>query len=719
MAPVVRVLLLPFLFLIGSSAHSSDDTIQRILDLLVTLQGKVTRKGSREDAIWAQSDAYCKQTQATLTKSIDDAKARIPELKAVITQLTTQQAEADSTKAQVTKDISDAKAALASAQELRTSEAKAYQALLKKNQDTLESLQQGARAVEQNRTGQFLQTKHAAVLRHLIDASDLRPHDRDILATIFVSDDLANTGTFSTEPELVPVLQTLKLSVTQDTEAAREHEQEAIATYNAMTKAKDAQISALAAQLQVKYTRLGELGSDIVNLQTDLDALMKRQYDDSAFLNDLQQSCAKKEKESTSRSTLRQQELETIAKANAVLHDLLASDSSAKIADFTQQVSFLQVADAASDDFEGRLAKDVDEIEESSTVTETPSDEERLALLAFAVRSKLVNLTAVTPMVDQMVSVLKQAEKMDKQKLIQCKAGLNQSNASLQDQKEKSQDVAALLAEHEDKIASAKREIETIQSSIKELDQRVNETRRIRQAENQESVDQLSENEQTLRLLAVAKERLRRYFDVKRAAIAGLTQLKERRRASAAAVAVASEHLRLAREKESVLEAVPQFLQAEAQNHRLRRHLRSTSLSLESESLHKDKGSSFNQDQKIILKALSDLADKFKIEAKEIADDEELAQKFYEKSTKDAADLRTSEVAFLAEKQNVVAAMEARGEDVKRQLSDENQERSAVVTYFKVVQDDCNSFMSSYKARGAARAAQLQALQQAKATIGA
>jgi chromosome segregation ATPase len=718
MALLLHVLLLPFLFLSQSSAHSSDDTIQRILDLLVTMQGKVTRKGSREDAIWAQSDAYCKQTQASLTKSIEDAKARIPELKAVIAQLTTQQAEADSNKAQVMKDISDAKAALTTAQELRANEAKAYEALLKKNQDTLASLQQGLKAVEQNRTGLFLQTKAATVLRNLIDASELRPHDRDVLSTVFISDDLTNADTFAADPAVVPVLQTIKESVLQDIEAARLHEQEAIATYNAMTKAKDAQISALAAQLQVKYTRLGELGSDIVNLQTDLDALMKRQDDDSAFLQDLQQSCAKKEKESSSRSTLRQQELETIAKANAALHDILESDLSAKIADSTQQISFLQVADA-SDEFEGRLQKDADEIEASSSVTETPSDEERLALLAYAVRSKLVNLTAVTPMVDQMVSLLKQAEQMDKQKMIQCKAGLNQSNVSLQDQRQKSQDVVALLAEHEDKITSAKREIESIQSAIKDLDERVNETRNIRQAENQESVNQLAENEQTLRLLALAKERLRRYFDTKRAAIAGLTQLNERRRASAAAVAVASEHLRLAREKETVLEVAPQFLQAEAQNHRLRRHLRSFSLLLEDESLHKDTGFSFDQDEKTILQALSDLADNFKIEAKEIADDEDITQKLYEKATKDASDLRTSQVAFLAEKQNVVASMEARGQDLKRQLSDDNQESNAALTYLKVVQDDCNSFMSSYKARGAARAAQLQALQQAKATIGA
>jgi chromosome segregation ATPase len=719
MALLLHVLLLPFLFLSRSSAHSSDDTIQRILDLLVTMQGKVTRKGSREDAIWAQSDAYCKQTQATLTKSIEDAKARIPELKAVIAQLTTQQAEADSNKAQVMKDISDAKVALTTAQELRVNEAKAYEALLKKNQDTLASLQQGLKAVEQNRTGLFLQTKAATVLRNLIDSSELRPHDRDVLSTVFISDDLTNADTLTADPAVVPVLQTIKESVLQDIEAARLHEQEAIATYNAMTKAKDAQISALAAQLQVKYTRLGELGSDIVNLQTDLDALMKRQDDDSAFLQDLQQSCAKKEKESSSRSTLRQQELETIAKANAALHDILESDLSVKIADSTQQISFLQVTDDASDEFEGRLQKDADEIEASSSVTETPSDEERLALLAYAVRSKLVNLTAVTPMVDQMVSVLKQAEQMDKQKMIQCKAGLNQSNVSLQDQRQKSQDVVALLAEHEDKIMSAKREIESIQSAIKDLDERVNETRNIRQAENQESVNQLSENEQTLRLLALAKERLRRYFDVKRAAIAGLTQLNERRRASAAAVAVASEHLRLAREKETVLEVAPQFLQAEAQNHRLRRHLRSSSLSFEDESLHKDTGFSFDKDEKTILQALSDLADNFQIEAKEIADDEDITQKLYEKATKDAGDLRTSQVAFLAEKQNVVAAMEARGQDLKRQLSDDNQESNAALTYLKVVQDDCNSFMSSYKARGTARAAQLQALQQAKATIGA
>merc|ERR1719392_664374 len=74
-------------------------------------------------------------------------------------------------------------------------------------------------------------------------------------------------------------------------------EKEAIASFDAMSKAKAKEIQALTDEIESKTVRHGEAKVELVNLKADLSDTQEALLEDKKFLAEMDKSCATKEAE--------------------------------------------------------------------------------------------------------------------------------------------------------------------------------------------------------------------------------------------------------------------------------------------------------------------------------------------------------------------------------------------------------------------------------------
>merc|ERR1712151_66487 len=123
-------------------------------------------------------------------------------------------------------------------------------------------------------------------------------------------------------------------------------ENDAIATYDQLMKAKTAEVEALTASIGDKTQRIGDLGVKIVGLKQDLSDSEESLLEDKKFLAELEKGCATKEKEWSEICRLRSEELLALADTIKLLNDDDALELFKKT--LPGSASFMQLAETTS-----------------------------------------------------------------------------------------------------------------------------------------------------------------------------------------------------------------------------------------------------------------------------------------------------------------------------------------------------------------------------------
>merc|ERR1740121_3304445 len=175
---------------------------------------------------------------------------------------------------------------------IREKEAAAF-AAHKAEQDTnIASINKAVTALEKGMAGGFLQTKAAQVLKLAIAKQDmLEGYRQDIVA--FLSGTQSN-GYAPASGQITGILKELGETMSKNLADVTADENEAIATYEGLMKAKKKESGALTAAIESKTKLVGELGIQIVQMKNDLDDTQAALAEDQAFLADLEKSCSTK-----------------------------------------------------------------------------------------------------------------------------------------------------------------------------------------------------------------------------------------------------------------------------------------------------------------------------------------------------------------------------------------------------------------------------------------
>merc|ERR1719379_1834509 len=100
--------------------------IRKVVNLLTAMAKKVTAEGEKSQELFEKFACYCKNGEAALSKSIEDAEKKEPELVSEIEAAESQVKQYKSDLKEHEADRKAAKKAMAEATAVREKEAKAY-----------------------------------------------------------------------------------------------------------------------------------------------------------------------------------------------------------------------------------------------------------------------------------------------------------------------------------------------------------------------------------------------------------------------------------------------------------------------------------------------------------------------------------------------------------------------------------------------------------------
>jgi len=260
----------------------TENPIRRVVKLLQKMQSSVEAEGQKEKELFEEFMCYCKTGTSDLTKSIDAAENKIPQVSSALEK-------AEATKTQLENDlkehkanVADAKKTIATATALREKEAAAFAKESSDLKTNIAALGKATAAIEGGMAGSFLQNSAAtAVLKRITVDADMSSPDREMLSA-FLSQ---GQGYAPASGSIVGILKQLKDTMEKTLAEVTATEQKAITTFDALVAAKTEELEANTAAIESKLERVAQVGLEITEMKEDLDDTTKALAEDKKFVD--------------------------------------------------------------------------------------------------------------------------------------------------------------------------------------------------------------------------------------------------------------------------------------------------------------------------------------------------------------------------------------------------------------------------------------------------
>merc|ERR1719271_1454298 len=474
--------------------------MRRVITMLQMMQNKVTAEGKREKELFDKFMCWCETGGADLSKSIGEADTKITEVESDIKEATAALAQMKSDLAGAQSGGADAKATLQQATALREKEAAAYAKVSSDFNTNIAAMKSAIAAIEKGATG-FLQTKTAAVLRRLTVTLDISPTDRDVL-TSFLS---AGQGEeyVPQSGEITGILKEMLETMEKDLSDATAAENAAIESFEAQAAALTKEINALTGKIETLLVRIGDAGVQLVSMKEDLDDTTKCLLEDRAFLAGMEKSCSTKKGEWEVRSKTRSEELLALADTIKILND----DESLELFKKTLPTPAL-LQTTASNQVVRRQALTV--LQQAIV----GQKDYRLKLIEMSLMGK-GTFDKVLKLIDNMVALLSKEQVDDDSKKEYCETLIDKTEDQMKELDHEIGNLEKAIAENKDRVAMLGDEIAALTKGIAELDKAVAEATDTRKEEHDDFVDTMAADNAAKDIIAIAKNRLSKFYNPK------------------------------------------------------------------------------------------------------------------------------------------------------------------------------------------------------------
>jgi len=671
----------------GASTGIAANPIRRVVTMMQDMQKKITAEGERDEELFEKFMCYCKSGTGDLATSIGAAETKTPKVQAALGEATAQKTQLEADLTQHKADRADAKEAIATATGLREKEAAAYAKESGDYSTNIAAMGKAIAALEKGATG-FLQTSAASVIRKLTVEMDISSTDRDVLAS-FLSEKAAS-GYAPQSGEITGILKQMKDTMEASLADVTSAEEAATANFEALAAAKTKEIKANSAAIESKTQRLGEVGVEIVTLEEDLDDTAKSLADDKKFLADLEKNCATKEAEYEVVKKTRAEEMLALADTIKILNDDDALDLFKKT---LPSPSLLQTK-VTSREVKRQALKFLSAAK--------GSHDARLDLISLALKGRKVNFDKVLSMIDEMVALLGKEQADDDSKKAYCEKEIDATEDQAKALDRAISDLEKELADAEETIATLAKEIEALEAGIKALDKSVAEATENRKAENAEYKSTMQADTAAKDLLAIAKNRLQKFYNPKLYKAPPKRELAAEDRivvsmggtapptAAPGGIAGTGVTAFVQLDQQVAPPPPPQAVQAYA-----------------------TKG----QESAGVLTLVDMLVADLDKEMQEMTVEEKDAQAEYENFIADSATKRAVDAKSIEDKESAKADLEAHVVKMGLEKKTKSKEAYATATTLKDLHLECDWLLANFEARVAARAGEVDSLKKAKAVL--
>jgi hypothetical protein len=668
--------------------------------MLQMMQKKVTEEGEKEQALHDKFMCYCQTGGASLSKSIDAAETKIPQVESDLKAAGGQKAQLASDVVRAKKDRKEAKAAMAEATAIRDKTAAAFAKESSEQKADIAAMGKAITAIEKGASG-FLQTSAAAVLRRLAVSADLSVESRDEL-TSFLSDGASSDEDDSYEPAsgaITGILKQMKETSEKGVADAAADEAASIKDFDALMAAKGKESEALTAEVESKTSRLGEVGVQLVDQAQDLADTQKALAEDQTFLKTMDSTCKTRAAEWEVRQKTRADELTALAETVKLLNDDDALDLFKKT---LPSSSFLQVTVSS---------KEV--LKRARQAMKVRVHDYRLDLISMSMRGKKVNFDKVLGMVDDMVALLKQEQVNDDKKKAYCAKEFDKAEDEKKVLSRAESDLKKAMEDEKETIASLVEDIASLEAGIKALDKAVAEATQNRKEENAAFQEERAANNAALEILDIAKNRLNKFYNPKMYKAPPPREMSESERISvnmggtlaptAAPGGIAGTGVTAFAEEEE-----PSFVQISARLGRAAPPPPPAAMG----AYKKKSGESSG-----VISMMDLLIKDVKKENAEADFEEKEAQKDYEQFMADSKEKRSVDAKAVAEKESARAETTAKLQKHKEEHKGTIAELYANHEYTSSLHGECDWLVQNFDVRKTARASEVDALTKAKAVL--
>jgi len=516
------------------AAAAKNRPVSKVITLLKDMRKQLEKEGAEDEEIYDKMACWCETNDKEKTKAIADAEATIAALTTKIEELTATSARLNTEIKNLEKEVAEDQTALDKATAIRQKQLSEFNGEEKDLLESISALKAAVTVLSKHHGGaSLLQMPQSHVLgvattlqhelqRHggLLEGVLTKKERRAAAAFIQAPVDYFDaTPTFkqSYAPqsgEIFGILRQMKDTFEANLAQSQKEEMANQKAYEELKAAKEAEIAAGKAQIDMKTQHLADVDEKNAEAKVELEDTMKSLSADERFLLKLKEKCALTDKEWEERQKTRQLEMEAVSKALAIL----SGDDAHDLFTRTFNPALLQ---KASSEQSGRRAQAAKLLAEAAKRLGKP----HLATLAYKV--KLDAFSRVKKAIDDLIAQLLKDKADEIKHKHWCVEELNANQLQTEKGERKKQDLLAKIEDLEMTIASLTKSIEALKAEIAEMQVQLKRASEDREKENREFQTTVADQRQSQKLLTAAMRVLEEFYGKQAPASQSLLQRQE------------------------------------------------------------------------------------------------------------------------------------------------------------------------------------------------
>jgi len=475
--------------------------------MLQAMSTKIEEEAEMGKELYETFMCYCKTSDGSLSDSIAEGEAKVPQLEASLE-------EAKSKKAQLQEELKEhkasrdaAKKSIEEATAIREKEAAEFAEASSEYDTNVDALTKAIAALEKGMAGSFIQTTAAQTLQRFISSSSkIGGYEREAVAS-FLSAPAWGAGYAPASGEITGILKQMKDDMMGDLADITKQEEEAKQQFVELKAAKEKEIAAATKAIEEKTKRVGELGVEIVNIDNDIEDTSEAVAENKKFLADLAKNCDTKKAEWEEATKTRNEELLAISETIKILND---DDALELFKKTLPSPSLLQTVS----DSQAQTRKAAAMLK-SLAIRAQKGSKGAFELITMALSGRKVSFEKVFTLIDELIAVLAQEQADDSHKKEYCEGQFDTTDDKIKALEQNLKDLGASIEDTKELIATLTQDLKALADGIKALDKSVAESTETRKKEHEEYNELMASDGAAKELLGIAKNRLNKFYNPK------------------------------------------------------------------------------------------------------------------------------------------------------------------------------------------------------------
>jgi hypothetical protein len=492
---LLTVVMMPAVALLKAADADEVNPVSKIVKLLKDMQTRLTEEAKTDEEIYEKMSCFCEVTEKEKKASIAAAEATIDESTAAIEENSALSAQLKTEIENLKAEMEKAEDAIQDATGLREEEKAAFE---EENKELLETIAALTQALE-------VLGKHQSLLevrRQLQSLKRIKSLEMQRIAALAQAPTQSAKSYNSRSGEIFGILSQMKETFEQNHNKTLTEEARAQAMFEDLVAEKKHGIEVARERKNTKVMELSEAEVALVNAKHELKDARETLSADQKFLVDLMEKCAVTEKEYKERKESRQEEIVAIGEALGILTGDEARDL------FTSSLGFTQLAakKAAVKETRAVRAQLVDALKAAAK----KSGSAEIAMLA--VSAKLDAFTKVKAAIDEMLVELKTQQKDEFEHKEWCNKELRKNAVDHKKKTYKAEDLTKANNVLADTIETLDQEIESLAAAVAESKKVIKRASEDREAANKEFQQTVADQNASVQILKKVLVRLQKVY---------------------------------------------------------------------------------------------------------------------------------------------------------------------------------------------------------------